>query len=74
MMNDPHYKEREIVIELDHPHRGRYKTFGSVQRLSDSKIEYQTGPLLGQHNQEVFAKFLGYTHHDLVKLTADGVI
>jgi len=75
MMNDPHYTGRKTVIELDHPHRGKYKTFGCVQRLSDSEeIVYQTGPLLGQHNQEVLAKYLGYTHHDVAKLAAEGVI
>jgi len=74
MMNDPHFTGREMVIELDHPHRGHYKTFGCVQRLSDNPIQYQTGPLLGQHNQEVLAKYLGYTHLDLAKLAAEGVI
>lgn len=75
MMNDPHYIGREMVIELDHPHRGKYKTFGCAQRLSDSeKIVYQTGPLLGQHNQEVLAKYLNYTHHDVAKLAAEGVL
>ena len=74
-MNDPHYLGREIILELDHPHRGLYKTFGCVQRLSGSdKIVYQTAPLLGQHNQEVLAKYLGYTHRDLDKLHAEGVI
>jgi formyl-CoA transferase len=63
-----------MVIELDHPHRGHYKTWGCVQRLSENKLEYQTGPLLGQHNQEVLAKFLGYTHYDVAKLAAEGVI
>ena len=75
MMNDPHFIEREMVIELDHPHRGHYKTFGCVQRLSDSPlVEYQTGPLLGQHTQEMLAKYLGYTHHDVEKLRAEGVV
>ncbi|MFH1639489.1 MAG: CoA transferase [Chloroflexota bacterium] len=74
MMNDPHFVAREMIIELDHPHRGHYKTMGSVQRLSDNPIQYQTGPLLGQNNQEVLAKYLNYTHHDLDKLRAEGVI
>ncbi len=74
MMSDPHYIKREMVIELDHPHRGPYKTNGCVQRLSDSKIEYQNGPLLGQHNSEIYAGYLGYTHYDLNKLRAEGVI
>ncbi len=74
MMNDPHHMQREMVIELDHPHRGKYKTFGCVQRLSDNPIQYMTAPLLGQHNQEILAKYMGYTHHDCAKLVAEGVI
>jgi formyl-CoA transferase len=74
-MNDPHYIGRDMVIELDHPHRGHYKTFGCVQRLGDSPLmEYQTAPLLGQHTQEVLAKYLGMTHHDVTKLRTEGVI
>ncbi len=74
MMNDPHYIQREMVLVLDHPHRGKYKTMGSVQRLCDNPIQYTTAPLLGQHNQEILAKYLGYTHHDCAKLAAEGVI
>lgn len=74
MMNDPHFIERQMVIELDHPHRGRYKTFGCVQRLSENNLEYQPGPLLGQHNSEIYARYMGYTHHELTKLAAEGVI
>ena len=74
-MDDPHYIGREALIELYHPHRCMYKTFGCVQKLSDSeKIVYQTGPLLGQHNQEVLAKYMGYTHHDVAKLATEGVV
>jgi crotonobetainyl-CoA:carnitine CoA-transferase CaiB-like acyl-CoA transferase len=74
MMNDPHFIERGMVIELDHPHWGKYKTLGCVQRLSESKVEYQTGPLLGQHNSEIYARYMGYTHHDLAKLATEGII
>ncbi len=74
MGHDPHLIEREMVIELDHPARGRFKTFGSVHRLSDNKLEYQYGPLLGQHNLEIYAKYMGFSHLDLTKLQAEGVI
>lgn len=74
MMNDPHFNERGIVLELDHPHRGKYKTFGCVQRLSENELNYRTGPLLGESNAEVYAKYLGLTHHELRQLAAEGVI
>jgi formyl-CoA transferase/succinyl-CoA--D-citramalate CoA-transferase len=74
MMNDPHFREQEMLIDLDHPHRGQYRTFGCVQKLSENKLEYQTGPLLGEHNAEIYAKYMDFTHHDLAKLSAEGII
>lgn len=73
-LNNPHFIEREMVIELAHPHGVGTKPLAAVQRLSDNKIEYQTGPLLGQHNAEVYARYMGFTHHELAKLAAEGVI
>ncbi len=74
MANDPHYLQSGILIDLDHPHRGHYRTFGCVQRLSDSVPYYENAPLLGQHNSEIYARYLGYTHYDLNKLKTEGVI
>jgi formyl-CoA transferase len=73
-MNDPHFLQRETIMTLDHPHRGPYKTVGSVYRLSNNPIQYQTAPLLGQSNLEVYAKYLGLTFIDCAKLAAEGVI
>ncbi len=74
MMNDPHFMGRDMVIELDHPLRGQYKTVGCVQRLSENKLEYRTGPLLGEHNAEIYGKYMGFTHHELAELASEGVI
>ncbi|MFH0847676.1 MAG: CoA transferase, partial [Chloroflexota bacterium] len=74
MVNDPHFSQSGIIQEFDHPHRGPYKQFGCVQRLSDSEPIYFNAPLLGQHNSEIYGRYLGYTHYDLNKLKTEGVI
>jgi len=74
MMNDPHLIARKSVVEVDHPHFGRFKTLGCAPRLADSPAEITCAPLLGQHNVEVYARLMGYTHHELSKLTKEGII
>jgi len=75
VMNDPHLLARKSVVELDHPHRGRYKTLGCVPRLSDSPADYyRHGPLLGESNEVVYAKLMGYNIADLAKLREEGII
>jgi len=74
MMNDPQFRESGIVIEMDHPHRGKFLTMGCVQKLSDNPIQYENAPLLGQDNLWVLAKYLGYTHLEVTKLAQEGVL
>ena len=73
-MNDPHILYREKVVELDHPVRGKYKMLGYAGRLEKSPVEIRTAPLLGEHNEEVYAELMGYTKDDLSKLKTAGVI
>ncbi|TQR08577.1 CaiB/BaiF CoA transferase family protein [Psychrobacillus soli] len=52
--NDKHLIEREMIVEIDHPARGKVKIPGSPIKLSKSDVDsYQPAPLLGQHNEEI---------------------
>jgi len=73
-MNDPHVTHRKMVVELEHPVRGKYKTLGYPAKLEKSPVEVKNAPLLGQDNEEVYADFIGYTKEDLAKLKEVGVI
>jgi len=74
VMNDPHLMARESVIELEHPVRGKFKTLGCAPRLADSPVEIKCAPLLGQHNEEIYTRLLGYQKDDLTKLAEEGII
>jgi len=74
MMNDPHLIARKSVVEVDHPHYGRFKTLGCAPRLADSPVEVKCAPLLGQSNAEVYAKLMGYTQYELAELAKEGII
>jgi formyl-CoA transferase len=61
------------VVEVPHPTRGSFKTVGCPIKLSDSPVDIETSPLLGEHNDEVLGA-LGYSPEQLGELRTAGVI
>ena len=47
-----------MVVEVDHPERGPFKTVGCPFKLSDSPVEITRPPLLGEHNDEILSELL----------------
>jgi formyl-CoA transferase len=43
-------------------------------KMSDSYVKVDRSPLLGEHNAEVYAEWLGLTSHDLEDLKAQDVL
>ena len=74
MIEDKALVERGIIVEVQHPQRGMYKTVGCPLVLSDSPVEVQTPPLLGEHTEEVLTDLLGYDQAALDQLRVEGVI
>jgi formyl-CoA transferase len=62
------------VVRVPHPERGEFVTVGSPIKLSDSPVEVTSSPLLGEHNEEVYAGELGLDEEKLRLLKSDGVI
>jgi formyl-CoA transferase len=73
VLTDPHLLAREMIVEVDHPVRGRYVTVGNPIKLSASPTTIGPSPLLGQHREEILAE-LGYTDAQIRALAADGAI
>jgi formyl-CoA transferase len=73
VLTDPHLHAREMIVEVDHPVRGRYVTVGNPIKLSASPTTIGPSPLLGQHRAEIL-KDLGYTDADIDTLARGGVI
>jgi formyl-CoA transferase len=73
VLSDPHLRARGMIVELEHPRRGRYPMPANPVRLSDSPTEMVRAPLLGEHNAEVYGA-LGYGEAELDALRRDGVI
>ena len=69
-----HLRQRGMIVEVDHPTRGRMAIPGSPIRMSASPTEVTRAPLLGEHNAEIYGKLLGYGEEDLTALKRDRVI
>ncbi|WP_367436480.1 formyl-CoA transferase [Streptomyces celluloflavus] len=74
IIEDASLAANEMVVEVEHPQRGTFRTVGSPLKLSDSPVEVDRSPLLGEHNAEVYGGELGLDDEELRQLTADGVI
>ncbi len=74
LMNDPHLRERGMIIEVDHAVRGAITMPGCPVRLDDSPVEVTAAPLVGQHNAEVYGELLGLTAEDLERLRAAEIV
>ena len=74
ILDDPHIRDRGVIVELDHPAAGLVRSIANPVRLSGTPVSYRLPPpMLGQHNAEVLAE-LGSGSEDLARLEADGVV
>jgi len=74
LLSDPHFREREFFVEVDHPEAGKLPYPGAPFRMSETPWQTDRAPLLGEHNEEIYCQHLGYSREDLVKLRERGCI
>ena len=73
VMNDPHLRARDMILELDHPTRGTYTMAGNPIKLAASDVPLRPAPLLGEHSAEVLAE-LGYDEEAIATMREAGLI
>ncbi|MFZ5608275.1 MAG: CaiB/BaiF CoA transferase family protein [Pseudomonadota bacterium] len=75
MLADPHYKAREAVVKVDHPHFHNIWMQNVFPKLSATPGAVAwPGPALGAHNEEVYGGLLGLGADEMERLRQDGVI
>ena len=75
MLTDRQMAARGFFVEVEHPELGKLIYPGIPYRFSDIPQETPVAaPLLGQHNEEIYYRRMGYTKQDLIRLSETGVI
>jgi len=72
IVNDPHIKARDMIVEVEHPVAGHLKMAGVPVKMSATpgKVEFHA-PLLGQHTAEILNEFFGWDKEKTEKFFAE---
>lgn len=62
------------MVKVDHPERGEYLSVGCPIKLSDSEVNVERSPLLGEHTHEVLTSVLGYSGDELKRVVDSGAV
>jgi formyl-CoA transferase len=74
VLSNEHLRGKGMVVDLEHPDRGRFPMLGNPIRLSDSPTDVRRAPLLGEHTAEVLGRLLGLSADELAQLKKDGAV
>jgi len=74
VVNDPHLRERGMIVDVDHPQHGTVTMPGCPLQLSASPAEVRPAPLLGDATDEVLASVLGLNGAAVAQLRARKVV
>jgi len=79
LLDDPHLKARNMVVEVDHPKLGKVKTFNLPIKFSGGAAGVDPGvnphdPDLGEHSDEILKTLLGKTGAEIDALRSEKVI
>ncbi|MEK5270141.1 MAG: formyl-CoA transferase [Bacillaceae bacterium] len=74
ILNDAHIKEREMVVEMEHPSLGILKMLGVPVKLSRTPGRIKTvPPAQGEHSETVL-KQMGYSEEEIETFIKEGII
>lgn len=74
-LSNPQVVSRHMVVEIDHPKAGKFKSVGNPVKVANFPEEkFQPPPLLGQHNEPVYCGMLGFPAEELQKWQKEGII
>jgi len=72
---NPQVRHRGMLVEVEHPTAGRVPMQGLHTHFSETPMQIRCpAPLLGQHNEEVYGRWLGARPSQVAQLKAEGVI
>lgn len=76
MLDDPHFKDREAIVNVPHERWGNLKMQNIFPKLSATpcKINWAGPEQLGQHNSEVYGEILNMDEEEMNALAEKGVL
>jgi len=75
VMRNEHALAREMFVKVDHPTLGETTEPGFPIKFSETKGDVtMPAPLIGQYNEEVLSRVLGYSKEQIEELRKEGVI
>ena len=75
VVNNPHLRERDFFVEIEHPETGKLAYPGAPYILPKTPwANRMPAPKLGEHNADIYCDRLGYTREELVKMYEVGII
>ncbi len=75
MLEDEHFKEREAIVDVEHPDFGLIKMQNVAPRLSDTPGAVRhVGPTLGEDNDYVLSELLNIDDDEKARLKDTGII
>lgn len=79
LLDDPHLRDRGMVVDVNHPRLGPVKTFNLPIKFFGAEAgvtgeEAPLDPALGEHSNEILTTLLGKTEEEIRKLREDNVI
>jgi formyl-CoA transferase len=72
--DDEHLRKRGLVVDVDHPKRGKYPMPAWPVKMSESDVPVEAPPLLGADNEDVYGGLLGVSADDLKRMAEEGAI
>jgi len=75
VMSNAHFAERGYFVDMDRKYVGTLKYPGAPYQLSETAWRLsKPAPALGEDNEAIYCKRLGYSREDLVQLRRGGII
>ena len=73
--DDPHYRARDDILEIDDPELGHTRMVGVVPKFSKTPGSVNhAGPTLGEHNGLILGSWLGYSEDEVEELARQGIM
>lgn len=74
VVTNPQINARHMIIEVDHPEKGKIKQVGHFIKLSDTPASVRcVTPTQGQHTKEILTE-LGYSDDEIAEMRQNGAV